>query len=507
MPTISRKATLDSGSRWTLHGKFSDLVRTRIRGGVEMPKSMILFSALAVVTILSLFLPVAVCGANYMDMAMGKRIGTLSTVSFSMGGAGLANPGDPFRILLNPSLAVAGKSGSGDLEFAVTGILDRNVETRSFPVWDSFESYLTDNIYSYNANYYPRLGAALSYAFDLGGTTASIYGGHIPLYDFDYDYTEQIRDIDSFATIQDELLGLNSLQSRGSVDAWTIGTAIRLPGTMKIGIGVLASILNGDIDAKSRIMYEQETVEDIAADHERAFDGKAFGFGLTAEPRHDFTVSCAYRGSFELTGDAEWMPVSPDSAVFDTTTIFKAAYPHQVGFGIAFRPRNQLRTTVSFDLIFEAWSDFYIDYGDIEISDSTAAFDPTQIAAPDSSMAFQWLPVPGPGTTGHDIYTLHVGVEHIFRNEIPFRFGFSLSPHPADSGIRKAAFSAGTGWRVGAVDFSFGIEASMTSYRMDDIFPDTLYSDLVVGLEDRTDKDRVKDFAVLGMLTARFRPF
>ncbi len=443
---------------------------------------------------------------SWLDKQAGCSDMPLSARILSMGGTAVAGSGSPFSLFRNPALTFATDPGTGDFSAEAATRLDRAVEMRSFPVWDSFESYLTDNIYAYNANYYPGYAAAASYRLDLGGVALGFSGGYFPLYGFDYRYTEYIRDNNSFASQLDELLGINSLDSEGTLDEIAGGAALYLPGTLRLRLGFAASYLTGDINAESSVSYRSASVEDIVARHERSISGQLFRFGISSSPRPDIVIGFAYRSGFELDGDAEWESVAPVAAAFDTATTFSATYPAQYTFGLTFKPRNPLRTRLSIEVGFEPWSGHGVDYGEYDVTpDSSAAFDPLTYSAADSGTVLGYLPVPGIGEFTDDVLTFRVGVEHIFPNDVPFRFGLALSPHVADATIRQAAFTAGTGWRVGILHFDLGFEVATAKYDMPDLFPDTLYSEFIADLEeDRTDKDTVRDFSAKSFLSIRF---
>lgn len=445
--------------------------------------------------------------ASWLDMQAGSSDTPLSARVLSMGGTAVAGAGSPFSLFGNPALTFVTEPGAGVFMAEAAARLDRAVEMRSFPVWDSFESYLTDNIYAFNANYYPGYAAAASYRLDLGGIALGLSGGYFPLFGFDYRYKEYIRDNNSFASQLDELLGINSLDSDGTLDEIAGGAALYLPGTLRLRFGFSASYLTGDINAESRVSYRRDTVEDIVARQARSMSGMLFRFGISSNPRPDLLIGFAYRSGFEVDGDAEWESIVPAAAAFDTTTGFVASYPEQYTFGVTFKPQNPLRTRFSLEVAWEPWTGHGVDYGEYEVTpDSSAAFDPATYTASDSSAALAWLPVPGIAEFTDDVLTFRVGVEHVFPNDVPFRFGLALSPHVADASIRQASFTAGTGWRVGLLHFDLGFEVATAKYDRPDLFPDTLYSDFIADLdEDRTDNDTVRDFSMKSFLSVRFQ--
>ena len=446
--------------------------------------------------------------ATWLDLQTGATGNYYSARLLSMGGIGTAGPSSPFLVFDNPSLIFCTYPASGSFQAEAAGGMERYVEMRSFPVWDSFSSYLVDNVYAYNANYFGRGAAAVSQRFDLGGLQVGISAGFRPFADFDYKYTEYIRDNNSFAINKDELLGTNSLTSSGSLNEWTAGAALYMPGTLRLSIGLSVSDLSGNIDAESRVAYKPDLTEDLIAEHSRSLDGKIVRFGFSVRPGDHVVLGAAYRSGFSLDGDASWKSISPVAAVCDTTTPFHAEYPGRLSTALTFMPRNALRTRFSFEIGFEPWSGHSIDYGNrvSAADDSTMlTFDPASYEAPDSSLVFSMLPVPSPTEFIKNVWDFRVGVEHVFPNGVPLRFGLKMQPHVSDTSVRSAAFSAGSGWRTGNFIFDFGFEVKTAKYTMPDIFPDTLYSAFIADLEsDRTGNDNVSDFSAVGFMSIKF---
>jgi hypothetical protein len=116
-------------------------------------------------------------------------------------------------------------------------------------------------------------------------------------------------------------------------------------------------------------------------------------------------------------------------------------YPWCVRAGLAFRPRNELPTVFTLELEYRPWS---------EMRDGTLA-DTTPIL--------------------NDATDIKMGVEHIFHNGMPLRFGFRYIPSYADRDAAVTAFTAGTGARVGNGRLNASLELAKTSSMLPHQFP------------------------------------
>ena len=128
-------------------------------------------------------------------------------------------------------------------------------------------------------------------------------------------------------------------------------------------------------------------------------------------------------------------------------------YPARVGTGIEYKFENILAARLSFDFVYEFWSQF-------EDNRQTTDF--------------------------HDTYTIHTGVEHLFFDKIPLRVGFLHGTLPESKDFSRTILTFGSGFEIQnvVVDLAAGIYS--TEYYQDDYFADSLY-----GYGNRSDSDRV----------------
>jgi hypothetical protein len=111
----------------------------------------------------------------------------------------------------------------------------------------------------------------------------------------------------------------------------------------------------------------------------------------------------------------------------------------------------------------------------------------------------QWSEVGDVFTAGinlDDVYEWRIGVEHIFYNERPLRFGFLYRPSPVDEETSESAVTAGTGLRVAGLDVDIAAKVGWREYRASDAFSDDIF-----GAEARQSTDMVKETLIGGSVS------
>ncbi|HMB68001.1 MAG TPA: outer membrane protein transport protein, partial [bacterium] len=217
-----------------------------------------------------------------------------------------------------------------------------------------------------------------------------------------------------------------------------------------------------DLLHRTWFVREDSTVSSTASVNE--LSGTRVVAGLNVRPDHRLDVAVAYRGSVTLDGDfslsdeagAAFFPSADSTSASGSVEI---EYPAEIGFGVAYRPRAKVRTTVRVDAVWTEWSEFR--HGLWE------------------------------GLELDDIWTLRVGLEHIFYNGMPVRFGFHYQPSPQNEQVARTAFTFGGGLDLGPLRADLGFEFSNRDYRFDDLFDDAMF-----GGNTRTRKDLVDESAL-----------
>ncbi|MCA9751073.1 MAG: hypothetical protein KC591_02700, partial [Gemmatimonadetes bacterium] len=137
---------------------------------------------------------------------------------------------------INPALLARARV----LEITASGNVHRMQETRSIPAYDSFDAYLVESIYALNhmSSSDISFGVAGSPDGDDFGSRVGLGVTYAPIWDFRYDYTEQIRDPNAFTQPRDDLLGLNDIQSDGRIAATSLGAALQVFDWLDLGVAL-----------------------------------------------------------------------------------------------------------------------------------------------------------------------------------------------------------------------------------------------------------------------------
>jgi hypothetical protein len=178
-------------------------------------------------------------------------------------------------------------------------------------------------------------------------------------------------------------------------------------------------------------------------------------------------------GRFQREGDAEGLAFADAGGRSgDVAGSASLTYPQEISAGVSWRPRARLLTTVRLDADWVKWSDFENELG------SGAPLD--------------------------DVWGARLGVEHVFYNGFPMRFGIRYAPAPRDEEVATTAFTFGGGLDVGPLRADLAFEVANRRYRFPDLFDDARF-----GGDSHVQKDFVEENGTSAVLTlgAKFAPF
>ncbi len=385
---------------------------------------------------------------NYEKMHIGQQVESYSARMLGLAGSGLALKGAFGQGINNPALLVTNQK---ELGLKAGFALNKLLENREYPYYDSFVGFNDYGSYAYNANWYYNLyfDARFTHQFGKIGWF-SVQAGTTPFLDFRYDYTEEVRDPVSKS---DQLLGYNWIQQDGVLNLSYLALAYQaLP---KLSIGFNLGLLWGSIDSTQQIepkVGESFLVRSVTR-RSRSLQSNPFLMNLGLHYQFNDRLGLAYSvrlpykikydGQLKTTGDSVWTKYSES-----------ITYPLRMGAGLDYRFRSILQARVMLDFYYEFWSKFKDDHLN---------------------------------TQGYrDTYTVRAGVEHIFFDKLPFRVGFAFSQLPQNHDLTRTLLTVGTGWKVGPVNLDGAAGIVHQQFFQPDIFPDTIY-----GLPQRTDLDRV----------------
>ena len=341
--------------------------------------------------------------------------------TLAMGGAGLASADGARGANLNPALVA--KTEGIEASLSLLGVSAE--EAREAPLYDSFDGIIGYNTYAWNSSLYDRYIGTV--AVRLGGSyewAPAFAVGYHPKLDMSYAYHIQYRD-------DEDLIDHDSYaDGEGGVDAFTVSVAEEVYPDVFVGLGV--DFLRGDYDVSERDVYPSSDADTESTESYDEVSGTQFTLGVLVEALHRVDVALVYRSAFDLEGDYSLLP---DGAEEATEGGFTYEYPDAVAVGFEYHPRNEIMTTLSFDVEYTRWSEF------------------------EDSMV--------DGVELDDTIEYRVGVEHQFYNKSHARFGFAYQPAYFDERTTRTAFSGGLGVDVLGVRLDIAGQIGVRQYDID----------------------------------------
>jgi hypothetical protein len=371
---------------------------------------------------------------TYAEWRYGNVLPMYDARSLGLGGAGIASADGVRGMSLNPALL--GKTEG--IELAVSGLVVGSEEAREVPLHDSFDGVIGYNTFALNTAFYDHYGGGV--AFKLTGPTGeyewgpTVAIGYRPRLDMNYTYHVQFRDPDFQTEPADKVLYDDYSDGEGGVNAFTVALGQEVVPDVYVGLGI--DVLRGEYDMSERRVYPPDSEEEDSSGRIEFNDLAAteFSLGVLVERMHRLDVGFVYRSGFTL--DGEFYIREAEEGV-GATGEFEYEYPHSFALGFEYRPRNAIRTTVSFDIEYTLWSSF---------EDGLVNEDPDL----DDTMIYR------------------AGVEHSFFDASFARFGFLYEPSYIDERNTRAAISAGLGLDVLGVRVDLAGQVGVREYDFED---------------------------------------
>ncbi len=393
-------------------------------------------------------------GYTFYDTYYGGRITALDARSLSLGHTEVMS--EPLAIALNPAICSEVKNLRLTTSLGVT----QASEDRAFPVHDSFEGFLTYNTHAMNTNYYSDFSIAVvkGFAYKYLPTIGLAW---YPFSNFRYNYEEELRGQED--PNKDKLLAKNLIKASGEIDALSLSLSQGI--TSRLGVGASLNILRG----KTKRTQGTDFLDTTQASPKevwknRSLKGSNISLGLTCKPSDRIRFGLAYRSKPTIEGDHHYQDFLEDSLVADTTVSYKLTYPWELSLGMEYRPRSKLQTRVYLETHFSRWSKLHTAPSDTSLSKLK------------------------------DVLEIRGGIEHIFFNGIPARFGFLYQPSPFGSDMARSTFTFGTGFETQGMKIDLGGEVGNREYRQEEIFPEN----------QNPRMDRVKESLFRIMLTVSY---
>ena len=409
---------------------------------------------------------------NFTYMSYGKENPYLSARTLALGGSGISGGDAVDAVILNPALLGTGYTGFG---LNAGFFLDHTEEDRAYPYYDAFEGFNGYGSYVFNKNWFPNGYGVISYTVQLPVVKKlAVSSGFLPFIDFTYLYREEVGNPNRTPDYKkDKILGYNSIESTGRLN--NIPLAVSISPLENLNIGFQVSFLQGSIDSIVSVSPREEmfSPDEIAAitSNEKTLKTlnntpMLFSFGVQYRFNNHFSAGALIRAPYEIAFLNQYENFQkPDKNKSFVQTL---TYPLRLGLGLDYRFTNILAARLSFDFIYDFWSQF---------EDNLR-----------------------PDLRFNDTYSIRTGIEHLFYDKIPLRFGFQYNSMRESRNFSESIISFGTGFHFLGVtaDISAGISSQV--YYQYDLFDDAIY-----GLFSRGNElDRVTLSTIYGRISLQY---
>lgn len=406
-------------------------------------------------TILCLLLGVSLAAYSLWGAAdQGDQTLCPDARAAAMGDAGTAGGQRLLSMLINPAnlgVLPAGLHAQGGLNLLI------DVDKRSTPLFDSFDSVVDEATYADNTNTWHEFSAAVSYGYDMGVRTIALGLYHTPVVNFDAIYEEEVRtDDNSDYNAYPPVVAWNDIESEGGISATgaTISVNCRAFSFLKYtNVGVSMEMLSGDRTWERRIVWTETArdsvttfaLPDYALKTDSEWDGTRFRAGLQAQINDRVGVGVSYTGKVELDETTKTRALT--QAYYSEgygqaiETFGEYILPASIRAGVHYQPRNFWRTHVNLDAELVKWSDVNDNWDD----------------------AWRW----------------YVGVEHRVWQSTPLRLGFRWESSPVDDSVAMPTITGGAGFELAhGFTVDLALHYSQRTYHYEDLFPDGYYNDI-----------------------------
>lgn len=410
------------------------------------------------------------------DFHYGYKLNTFDATAVSMGNTGAAGSSNPLGITLN---AINALNQNKALGFETSINANKVEDKRSFPMYNSFNSYINESTYTAQENIFYNVGAAVvgKYVFD--ETYQLGFGLYMtPKYSFAGKYNEEVRNNDgSNDDNYPAKLAVNKIDNEGSLYAYGLSLAYKLsfndiPHLKSLALGANIEMLTGNAEAKKTIRFTDwahnaagfGALPDFEEAYDRDLSGLATQFSMNYEINQRATLAFVFTPKTTIEVDAKAKLNSyrtyADSTSLTTIIPTGAAalkqelmlndydLPSAYKFAFQFKPRNILKTTFNVEAELVRWSE--------------------------TNKLFE------------DQYNYYLGIEHKIIETIPVRLGFS-STHSYDLAydddyayaveLMTPTVALGTGFEFSnRLRADLGFTYSFRKFDTLDLFHDQYYS-------------------------------
>ncbi len=380
-----------------------------------------------VVCVALLLAPSGADATTRLDRQYGTPVDQGNGAAAAMGSAGVSRYLGSASLIHNPAMLAQAPSGFA-LQFQL-GISQAS-EDRSVPLFDSFDSFVNDTVFATNRTT-SGLGEG-GVVFGLSNDRRmALSVGIFERYDSEYDYIEEIRDPDPDSTPRDRILSFNQIKDEGKLRSVSAGYATELLANddVQADLGFSAHRYYGTLESFTSEAPLAGSDADLRVS--RDLTGWGWSVGTHVNVRERVSVGVSFEAPVKLNGAhdsrATLAGAEDPTVVLAENGDYDLEYPSVLNVGATYRPRNELRTSLTVQATRRFWDSLTDDFVDA----TNLALD----AAGEEEILLDL----------QNTWDLRMGVEHTFYNGTPIRFGFRYLESYADRESDRSIFSAGVG--------------------------------------------------------------
>jgi long-subunit fatty acid transport protein len=406
---------------------------------------------------------------SYLESAYGTPVVGQSARGLGMGGALTAVSDGAWSVVHNPAMLAHAKE-----RMAVASLRGVHYdETRFVPLFDSFESFITETAVTENPERYLRLNGGVLWRPEAEGSPWAVAAGVYERYNFQFDFVDERRVADGRDTAnRDKIKGTQTIRSASSIHSLSVGASYV---EKVLSLGASLHHYFGDLSFSNATTPGFQVPANLREPEARDVlkrDVSGIGGTIGAAAHIDERVTLAASYELPVTLDVDWRRETLASGTTNVTDESgETRYPGRLALGLALTPRNSPRTLFAIDAARTFWDD--------DLEDSVLEDNPVIV-------------LPGVRNT----WEFRAGVEHTFYNDLPARFGFVYRELYALDEADEAGVAFGVGYKMESWDVGFGMDVMKRNSRQAAITPRT-------GDDPRT--DRVTDSLLRGVVDVRYR--
>lgn len=394
---------------------------------------------------------------SYFSLIFPQGTEVRSAKSLSMGWTGTASSIGIDNVWTNPALLET----QNRFSVSLNGYLRRIEEKRAYPVMDMFDDVVVNNTYAANRNWDTDAAGGLVIALPKQLTLGL---GQSVFWDITYDYAEEVRgSLPSGTYNRDPLRGYHEINRSGKIMSTDAGLNVSMLPMFKFGLGVHllrdkniqdrygVTVLDPDEALASDTTFIRES--QVSLDEKPII----YTLGAAFTPKKGLTLGFTYRTEVEIALQNLWsLPCLDETTLLpgyqDLTTLtepgsVRTTLPETFSIGIETTLKNPIATKAVLELQYTDWTDYKQEVFTVDAEGVST-----------NPNLFQ------------ETWEIRGGIEHVFQNKLPFRFGFIYSESPLGQEFETTKITAGGAYRWGKAVFDYGVIIGSVQYRYLDLF-------------------------------------